>query len=133
MRRLALALAAATVLASAVPASAQTAHAEFGFGSGWGHGGWWGGPYQGIPHAYSYGPGVEFYAGTRTPDTYAYADRPRRSGRAVRSRGVTPYDPGFDAYAYAPSYSYGGGHAGFSEPGFSAGFGFGPRHPDRWW
>ena len=130
MRRLALALAAATVIAGAVPASAQTVGVEFGYG------GYWGGPYAqsywGGPHAYSYGPSVGFYAGAPAADTYVYADRPRPARRVVRSRVVTSYDPAFGAYAYAPSYSYGGPAVGVAGPGVSVGFG--PRHPYHpWW
>jgi hypothetical protein len=138
MRRLALALAAATVFAGAVPASAQTVGVEFGFSPGWGYGGYWGGPYAhsdwGGPHPYSYGPSVGYYAGTPAADTYVYADQPRRARRVVRSRVVTSYDPAFDAYAYAPSYSYGGPAVGVAGPGFSVGFGVGPRYPYHpWW
>jgi hypothetical protein len=125
MRKLAFAFAAAAVLAGTAPASAQ-----------WG--GWWGSPspqsgnwaWGDGPYAYGYGANIGFYGGAPAAESYVYADRPR-ARRVVRSRVVTSYDPGY-AYAYSPSYSYGGPYVGVGGPGFSVGFGFGPRYHPGW-
>jgi hypothetical protein len=130
MRKLALALTAATILAGTVPASAQSFYAGVGSGPAWGYDAWgWE-----RASAYGYGPGfygpgfgVGFYGGGPVADSYAYVDRPRyRVRRVVRTtRVVRSYDPAFSAYAYAP-YAYAG-------PSVSVGFGFGPGWGRTWW
>jgi hypothetical protein len=137
MRRLALALAAATMLAGTVPANAQAVSVGVGFGPGWGYGGWWGGPPYAVSGnwawgdpSFGYGPTVGFYGGAPVAETYVYT--PRRVRRVVRTRVVTSYDPGFAAYAYDPYYSTRGAYVGGPSLGFGVSFGSGYGYRS-WW
>ena len=134
MRKLAIALATATVLAGTVPASAQ--YVGVGFGPAWGYDAWgWD-----RASAYGYGPGfygpsfgVGFYGGGPVvADSYAYVDRPRVRRVIRTTRAVRTYDPGYGAYAYSPSYGYGRSWA-YGGPSVSVGVGVGPSYGYRWW
>ena len=130
MKRLAIALATAAMLASAAPASAQGLYVGVGdpyyggWGASWGtwtggYGGYWGGPayasygwgpgYSGGPtYAYAWdNPGYTVTYRRPRARVYAYESAPRyRYRRVVRDRA-------YGAYAYSgPEYGY----VGFGGP-----------------